>query len=185
MNIIQALEQYEPYNEQEEKDRQNMILFADANEKVFSRENTSGHFTASGWIVNKERTKVLMIYHNLYDSWSWTGGHADEDQNLLQVAMREAIEETGIQSIHPLKEDIFSIEIATVDGHMKNGKYISSHLHYNITYLFEADEEQTLIHKPDENSDVKWFELDAAIQASSEPWFRKWIYQKLNKKLLD
>ena len=46
---------------------------------VLTRNNKMCHFTASSWIINKDKTKVLMVYHNIYKSWSWTGGHADGD----------------------------------------------------------------------------------------------------------
>lgn len=184
MDIIDQIKAYIPYNEQEKNDQQHILQFVQNNEDVFSRTNAVAHFTASSWIVNRSRTKLLMIYHNIYDSWSWTGGHADGERNLLKVAQIEAIEETGLSSVTLLYPDIFSLEVLTVDGHIKKDEYISSHLHFNITYLFEADDQEILVHKPDENSDVKWFELDEAIQASSEVWFKKWVYTKLNKKLM-
>ena len=124
-----------------------------------------------------------MIYHNIYHSWSWTGGHADGETDLLAVAMREAMEETGVKTITPVSEDIFSIEILTVDGHIKRGKYVPSHLHLNVTYLLEADEAEVLHIKQDENSGVAWFTLEEALEKCSEPWMIEWIYKKLNEKL--
>lgn len=72
-----------------------------------------------------------------------------------------------------------------MDGHMKKGKYVSSHLHLNVTYLLEADEQEVLAVKPDENSGVAWFTLEEAVAASTEPWFQENIYRKLNQKLQD
>ena len=71
----------------------------------------------------------------------------------------------------------------TVDGHMKRGKYVSSHLHLNVTYLLIADDTDALTVKPDENSGVKWFTPEGAVEASSEKWFREHIYNKLNEKM--
>ena len=82
------------------------------------------------------------------------------------MAQKEAMEESGLRSVSPVTEDIFSIEILTVSGHMKNGSYVSSHLHLNITYLLEADEEANLHEKEDENSDVRWFLTEDGINAS-------------------
>ena len=124
-----------------------------------------------------------MVYHNIYNSWSWTGGHADGETDLLSVAIREAKEETGIHTVRPLSDRIYSLEILTVDGHEKKGQYVSSHLHLNLTYLLEADETEHLAYKADENSGTGWFTLEDAISASSEPWFRARIYSKLNQKL--
>jgi 8-oxo-dGTP pyrophosphatase MutT (NUDIX family) len=125
-----------------------------------------------------------MAYHKIYDSWSWLGGHADGDEDLLAVATKEVQEESGIQQVKPILPDIFSLEILTVDGHEKNGNYVPSHLHLNITYLLMADDHAFLRCKPDENKDVDWFPIETAIAQSSEPWFRERIYAKLNRKLL-
>ena len=100
---------YTPCNEQEAADRRMMLTAIDTLDDPLSRENIFAHFSASGWIVNPARTKVLMAYHNIYKTWAWTGGHADGDRDLLAVALREAQEETGIHAV-PVSEHIFSIE---------------------------------------------------------------------------
>ena len=70
-----------------------------------------------------------------------------------------------------------------MNSHIRKGDYVPTHLHLNVTYLLEADENDVLFIKEDENSGVAWFGLDEAILASSEPWFRERIYSKLNAKL--
>ena len=70
------IEAFVPYNEQEEADRRQMLADVDGFSDLLTRENATAHFTASCWIVNSDRTKVLMAYHNLYQSWAWLGGHA-------------------------------------------------------------------------------------------------------------
>ena len=182
INLLESIESYRPFNEQEEKDKEVMINFIKTMDNVLTRENRIAHFTASAWVLNKDKSKVLMIYHNIYNSWSWTGGHADGEENLLEVAIREVQEETGVSKVIPITKEIFSIEIVTVDGHIKRGEYVSSHLHVNVTFLLEADDEEKLLVKEDENSGVKWFLLEDAVKASSEPWMRV-IYAKLNEKL--
>ena len=183
MNLKYDLEHYTPWNEQEAHDKAVMLHLLETQQDIFSRENQTAHFSASAWLLNKEHTKVLMIYHNIYHAWSWTGGHADGEQNLLAVAIREAMEETGVANIRPIKEEIFSIEILTVDGHMKKGSYVPSHLHLNVTYLLETNEQEVLRVKPDENSGVKWFTLEDALRECAEPWMVEWVYSKLNEKL--
>ena len=181
--MYQQIQKYCPYNEQEEKDKAGILAFLNTNADAFDRENSVAHMTASAWVVNRDRSKVLMVYHRIYDSWSWTGGHADGEKELLSVALREVEEETGVKHVVPVTEDIFSLEILTVDGHEKRGEYVSSHLHMNITYLLEADDTEPLTVCRAENKDVAWFELDDALAASTEPWFVKRVYSKLNEKL--
>ncbi|OUC51990.1 NUDIX hydrolase [Eggerthia catenaformis] len=181
--IIQDIEKFIPYNEQEEKDKEEILRRLKNNEKLLTRDNKSAHLTASAWILNQDHNKVLMAYHNLYDSWAWLGGHADGESDLLKVCIKEVKEESHIKDIKVLTRDIFSLEILTVDGHIKKGEYVSSHLHLNVTYLLEANDQQTLSIKEDENSNIGWFLLDDALKASSEPWSVDNIYSKLNEKV--
>ncbi|MDD3336851.1 MAG: NUDIX hydrolase [Eubacteriales bacterium] len=182
-DLTEALRLYTPYNEQEANDQAVMLQLLLTQPDLFERKNQTAHFSASSWLLNKSHDKALMVYHNLYRSWSWTGGHADGDRDLLAVALREAKEETGLAELRPLSEEIFSLEILPVNGHEKKGVYVPSHLHLNITYLVEADEKDTLCSKPDENSGVQWFALEDAENASSEPWMTQRIYRKLNEKI--
>lgn len=181
MNLEKQIFDYVPFNEQEERDKKLIIEWL-SEPKVFERENEKAHFTASAWVVNPERTKVLMIYHNIYDSWAWMGGHADGETDLFKVAEREAREESGIFDLKAVSEEIASIEILPVSGHEKKGKYVPSHLHLNVTYLFEAPEEQELFIKPDENSGVMWIPFDEIKNKSTEKWFVERIYSKLIEK---
>ena len=181
--LIEDLTAYQPYNEQEERDKKLILDAVRQYENIFLRENLLAHMSASAWIVNQTHDKVLLAYHNLYQAWSWLGGHADGDADLLAVALRETAEESGIKSARALSDRIFSIEVLTVNGHEKRGSYVPSHLHLNVTYLLEADEHDPLFIKEDENSGVKWFSLEEAPAASSEEWMRERIYEKLNRKL--
>lgn len=185
MNIRQEIEDYIPCTEQEAADKRVLLAWIDQGGDLFTRENRIAHFTASAWVTDVSHQYVLMAYHNIYQSWSWLGGHADGNHDLMQVAVREVEEESGLQQIRPLSDHIVSLEILTVDGHMKNDCYVSSHLHMNVTYLFEADRSLPVRRKEDENSAVAWFPLDEAVEKSSEPWFREHIYKKLNQKIRD
>ena len=179
-----SLEEFTPFNRQEEKDRRTMLNLL-KQEDIFRRSNLVGHFTASAWVVNGSGTKVLMAYHNLYNSWSWLGGHADGEEDLSKVALREVKEESGVKSVKLLSPKIYSAEILPVEGHEKHGEYVPCHLHYNVTYLMQADENRHLTVKPDENSGVAWFGLEEVYEKSTEKWFVERIYKKLNEKLKD
>lgn len=183
MNLKEQIEKYVPYNEQEENDKEMMLEYINTFEDVLTRENRMCHFTASNWIVNKERTKVLMIYHNIYNSWAWTGGHADGDCDLLHVALKEAEEETGLKNLKVLSDGIYGIQILTVDSHIKRGKFVPSHLHLDCCFLLEADENEMLKIKKDENSAVKWIDIDKATEITNEEKMKP-VYAKLNEKLM-
>lgn len=184
MYYIDELKAYQPKNEQETADK-GMILsyiktFPDT---ILTRENRFAHITAASMIFNKNRDKVLMIYHNIYRSWSWTGGHADGDTDMLYVAEKEAKEETGVKNLRVLRKNTVQSPMAAVDvlpvwGHVKRRKYVSSHLHLNYSYLFEAEEEDALRIKEDENSQVDWLKIAEIREKVTEPDMIP-VYEKL------
>ena len=182
MNLYDDIKNYKPVNEQEARDQLQMLRFIKHNPDYLERENQIAHFTTSIWTINKDCTKTLMVYHNIYNSWSWIGGHADGMEDLRAVALRELQEETGVQNAALASEEIFSLESLTVDGHVRKGIYVPSHLHLNVTYLAVADENEELRVNEDENQAVKWWTFEEALKASTEPWFVEHIYKKLIAK---
>lgn len=181
IQLYKSIYEYIPYNDQEKKDKNLILEIMNTDDNLFVRDPRF-HFTSSAWIVNRNYTKVLFVYHNIYDSWSWVGGHSDNDENLFRVAEKEAYEETGIDYIEG-SDNIFSLEILPVSGHIKRGEYISSHLHLNLTYLFYADENSHLRVKPDENAGVQWIDIDDVEKISNEKWMIDNIYTKLIRKM--
>lgn len=182
MNYIEEIKQYIPTDEQEENDKRLMLEYIRLFDTILTRECEIAHFSSSGFVVNKKRDKVLMIYHNIYQSWAWTGGHADGQEDLLQVAIREVKEETGVQQVTPIQDTMISLEILPVWGHIKRGKYVPTHQHLNVTYLLEVDEEETLAIKEDENSGVKWIPMNQIKEYSTEENMY-FVYDKLIEKV--
>ena len=184
MNYIEELKNYRPQNEQEEADKEMILSYIETfPDTILTRKNGFAHMTGSSMIFNKKRDKVLMVYHNIYHSWSWTGGHADGDEDMFLVAEKEAKEETGIKTLrvfNPNTGDSFlaAVDILPVWGHKKRGQYVSSHLHLNLSYLFEAEEEETLHIKADENSQVAWLPITELKTKVTEPDMIP-VYEKL------
>lgn len=182
MDWIKIIRKYNPYNEQEEKDKEIILQCIDKFDDILTRDNKIAHVTSSAFVVNKTKDKVLMVHHNIYNSQSWTGGHTDGEKDLLAVAIKEAKEETGVENILPINLEVFSLDILPVLGHIKRGEYVSAHLHLSVAYLVEADENELLIVKADENSDVKWIPIDEVNTYSNEPHMQK-VYKKLISKI--
>lgn len=180
--MFETIKNYSPYNDQEIKDKEVIIYCTEVFEDVLTRNNQVAHFTSSAFVVNRTYDKVLMIHHNIYNSWSWIGGHADGEEDLLAVAMKELEEETGVKNCHPVTPTIFSLDVLTVLGHKKRGNYVSPHLHLSVAYLIEADENDLLMVKEDENSGVQWIPIDEINVYSTEPHMHK-VYEKLISRL--
>ena len=123
MALIDDIRAYEPFNEQEAVDRLAILRALADDPHVFDR-SAPAHMACSIWTVDPDKQRTLMVYHNLYDSWSWIGGHADV-----------------------------------------------------------ASPEEPLRVKPDENSGVRWVDLDDVCAVSTEPWIADRIYRKLIEKL--
>ena len=100
----------------------------------------------------------------------------------MPAGISDICRKTGIFNVRPVSDEIFSLESLTVDGHVKKGKYVSSHLHLNVTYLLEADSEEKVSIKEDENSGVAWFSPEDALKKSTELWFVEHVYGKLVEK---
>ncbi len=180
--IKQQLLNYFPINEQEKTDKKMMLQFIKSNKNYLDRENLAGHFTSSAIILNNNFTKILLIHHNIYNSWGWTGGHNDGEEDTFLVALKEAREETGLSNFTTY-EDILGIDVIYVPNHIKKGIFVGDHLHLNITYLFTANDLDEVTIKEDENSGVQWFDIDTYLEHVEEPRMIP-IYQKLVQQAL-
>ncbi len=119
MEWIDAVKEYNPCNEQEMKDKEIILKYSKIFDDILTRDNEIIHMTSSAFVINKARSKALMVHQNIYNSWAWTGGHADGEKDLLFVAIKEAGEETGVKKLMPVSNEIASIDILPVFGHIK------------------------------------------------------------------
>lgn len=182
MNFITEINDFIPNNDQERQDKRVILDFIkQCRHNILLRNNEIAHITSSGFIMNPSLDKVLMVHHNIRNTWAWTGGHADGDENLLQVAIKEAKEETGINNVSPLIEKIISIDILPVRGHWRKGKYVNTHLHLSIAYVLITSESETLKINVNENSGVSWFTVDQFTDAHFNE-HDVYLYNKIIKR---
>lgn len=166
---VEMLKQYVPYNEQEETDIAQIIEAEEKLGQILTRDNRFCHLCGSAFVINKTHDKVLAIYHNIFDSWTFPGGHADGDDDMVYVAKKELEEETSLTEYKLLSENPIAVDSIDIAAHYKRGKFVSAHLHMNATYLFEADENQKIQIKADENQNIAWLTFDELLEKSTEP----------------
>lgn len=184
MYFIDAIKAYLPADEEEQAEKEAIAaLLQEKGCTVLSRENALAHMTSTAMIFNEEKDKLLMVHHNIYDTWACVGGHADGMDDLLQVALKETEEETGVKNLRSVSEQILSLDILQVTKHYKRGKYVPNHLHLNATYGLIASESEPLRVKADENSAVMWVPIAELDAYSKEPEFVK-VYRKIIKKVI-
>lgn len=184
MEYTEYLQQFIPINEQEATDKKVILSYIQRySHNVLLRENPIAHITSSGFLMNKQLDKVLLIHHNIRNSWAWTGGHADGDNDLLHVAIKEAGEETGAVTINPLSRDIASLDILPVFGHMRKGGYVNAHLHLSVAYILICDEQEHLRPQLSENTGVSWFPISYFTEDHFDP-SDVYLYKKLIQKAL-
>lgn len=176
--VRQALLAYIPCCPQETADRLEMLRLLDTHADLLTRQNTTAHFTASALTVDPAGIQTLMAWHNLYQSWSWLGGHADGEEDLPSVALREVLEESGLPTARLLSRTPIAVDILPVWGHVKHGAFVCTHLHLNLTYLVEAPSDLPLLGKPDENTGVRWLPLEEMPTTTSEREMAP-VYEKL------
>ena len=181
MLVQEIIENYNPFNLQEEKDKISMLYFINHFDDVLTRNNVIGHFSAAGFVVNKEKNKMLAVYHKISDGWTYPGGHADGEENLLSVALREVYEETGLKAI-VLKTEPFMISILPTEYHLKNNQFVSSHLHFDIIYLMEADDSLFFKKSDDECLDIKWISFQD-VEKENFCYFIKPVVMKMIDKM--
>lgn len=129
---------------------------------AFLRTHLPGHITGSAWVVNEANTQALLVHHAKLNKWVQPGGHADGEENVFSVALREAQEETGL-AYFSSDQNIFDIDIHLIPER----KDFPAHYHFDVRYLLIAKEGQQVM-VSDESNDVRWFDLDKIKDLAQE-----------------
>lgn len=139
------------------------IQFIKENKNCFQRELKLGHITGSAFLLNKDLSKLMLTHHRKLNKWLQLGGHADGDSDILNVALKEAKEESGIPFIKPLTEEIFDLDIHLIPKSSKE----EEHLHYDVRFLLQVQEDAPYC-VSSESFDLKWVLLDELENYNSE-----------------
>jgi len=149
----------------------------------FYRELWPAHVTGSTWVVSPDRERVLMLHHVKLDQWFQPGGHADGDNDILRVALRETAEETGIapEQIQLLGSAVFDVDIHAIPP-MGHDPW---HEHIDVRFLVEIDDTLPIPGNV-ESHEVIWVSLSDAPRFNNNrsTWRMVEKTRRLRKELL-
>ncbi len=160
------IQSYNALNLQDAVLKEEFLMLLDYSEEPFNRNTTPGHITCSAWVTNKNRTHVLLTHHLKIDKWFQLGGHVEEtDTSLMDTALREIKEESGLKSIFLVTKEIFDIDIHQIPARPD----MKAHEHYDVRFLIEADWEEPLMPQSSETKEVKWVGLADVAKFNNQP----------------
>ena len=182
-SLYDQIHDHIPFDEQEAQDKETILAFLKCFDNALTRQNVFGHICASAFVLSADGQKALMLHHRIMNDYIYPGGHADGESDLYTVALREVEEETGLIVEPVIGKKIFSIQAAPVKGHVKKGKFVSAHNHYDVLYLFKAKEEDMgkIRIAEDENLAVEWRPLEETYNEDVAEWARPVIQRIVAK----
>lgn len=161
--LLGKLKEHRGIDPHEESMRRRIIAFVEKYPDCFERSLPIGHITGSAMIVNSMRTKTLLTHHHKLDKWLQLGGHSDGDPDTLNVALREAEEESGLKGIVAVSEKIFDVDVHLIPAR----KSEPEHYHFDVRFLFEADDALPLL-VSSESKDLAWIPLGRIAEYTTE-----------------
>lgn len=171
--LLALLEKYIPATAIEHTAKLDITQFIHANRQCFARTLTIGHITASAWLVSKDLQHVLLMHHAKLDMWCQLGGHCDGESDVLNAAIREAQEESGINAIVPVIDNIFDLDVHPIPATTKE----PAHYHYDVRFLLRVNSDEQPIQNS-ESKDLRWFSGEESLLPTNAEsilrMFRKW-----------
>jgi len=173
--ILSQVKNYEPDSLAEKKYKNQIFNFLVNYKDDYLRTNSKGHLTASAWIINYNRDKVLLHYHNSLDKWIQLGGHLEKEELIQEAALREAREESGLNSLSIMEQKIFDLDVHKIPASDEQAE----HFHYDLRILMEANSEEEL-EKSSESKSLKWIDLNKV-----DNYVREESVLRMLRKILD
>ena len=171
--LLDLLKRYHPWDGADAAQARRLREFVEANENCFDRSNLTGHVTGSTWLVDASGKRVLLTHHKKLGKWLQLGGHADGNPDVLAVAMKEAREESGIEKIAPVSQQIFDLDIHPIPAHGTE----PAHFHYDIRFALQAAGAGDFI-VSEESRSLAWIEIEKIETLTEEESLlrmaRKW-----------
>ncbi|MEE2674371.1 MAG: NUDIX hydrolase [Myxococcota bacterium] len=154
--LLELLDRYEQQNPTESACIERIRELVRKYPTCFERTCLPGHITASAWIVSADRSRFLLTHHRKLGRWLQLGGHADGDEDVFAVALREAREESGLQAFEWLSDLPIDVDVHRIPARADE----PAHEHHDIRFLLVAGSDQEVA-VSDESHALEWFGWDA------------------------
>lgn len=162
-SILSLLEAYQPQCNEQFQLREKINYFVENDTQCLARDNFYGHITASAWVIDPEGEKALLTLHRKIGLWLQLGGHTDGNGDLLDVAMREVKEESGLVNLKPVVPGIFDVDVHRIPEVGKD----PSHYHFDVRFFLQVEDNQPLIIS-EESIDLAWFSAEEILSLNTD-----------------
>lgn len=172
--LLQLLKKYKPIDPADQAQADRIHVFVETTPDCFERSHVAGHVTGSAWLVDKSKKRVLLTHHKKLGKWLQLGGHADGDHDPIDVAIKEAKEESGIDDIQPVSTEIFDVDVHLIPARGTEPE----HFHYDIRFALETDSPENFV-VSNESNQLAWVNIERLENVSKERSLlrmrRKWL----------
>lgn len=179
MNYVSQIQAFMPSTQEEERAKAEILQKIGEQGNDLLYRDAPAHFTSSALILNPIWTKTLLIFHRQFQSWTYPGGHADGDEDLLGAALREAKEETGLSNVAPLSGEILSLDLLKVPESWRAGRLVPAHIHLSASFVLLAREEEPLHANLAETGGLCWTPVEKLDERCREAHMRAIFYKLL------
>ncbi len=152
--LLTDLDAYVPATEREAAMLARLRAFVAEHDDCFERSLAIGHVTGSAWVVDPAGEAALLTHHRKLGKWLQLGGHADGDPDIRGVALREALEESGLAHVRLASDAIYDVDVHEIPARGNE----AAHLHYDVRFAFYADRGDVPI-ASEESHAVAWVPL--------------------------
>uniref|UniRef100_A0A6C0BEP7 Nudix hydrolase domain-containing protein n=1 Tax=viral metagenome TaxID=1070528 RepID=A0A6C0BEP7_9ZZZZ len=178
-DLVNHLKRYTPTSDEEQLYKEQILNFINEDVNCFERSNLKGHFTGSAWVTNWDGSKALITLHKKLGMFLQLGGHCDGDSNILRVAIKETMEESGITDLE-FNPEIFDIDVHTIPEY----KGIPEHKHYDIRFLIRVPSDSKCVIDLAESDELRWITKDDECNFKTSYGFRR-MFSKWREMILN